>query len=419
MVLQINGTNVVNTDRSITLGTATPGAPVTGMMRYNSTLPEFQVYDGAAWVPFKKVVGGSAATLYAWGTNSSGQLGDNSTVSKSSPVAVAGAITDWVSAETGTGLRANGTIWAWGVNSGGQIGDNTVVSKSSPVAVIGGIVNWVSASTSGFTLAIRSDGTMWGWGANGFGMIGDGTAAARSSPVSTVGGFTDWIQASAGNIHSLGVRANGTMWAWGSGGYGRLGANSVATRSSPVSVVGGFLDWIQASAGDHSLGVRANGTLWSWGRNNYGKLGDNNGVVGSRSSPVSVVGGFTDWVSASAAISHSLGIRANGTLWAWGSNSNGKLGDNVNGGVLSRSSPVSVIGGFTDWVSVTSSMNVLSGHSVGLRANGTLWAWGSNNYGKLGDGTTTVRSSPVAVVGGFTDWVSVSADGDHTVAIRA
>ena len=112
MTLRINGTTVINTDRSITLGTATPGAPVTGMMRYNSTLPEFQVYDGAAWVPFKKVVGGSSAALYAWGSSGAGLLGDNSTVEKSSPVSVVGGFADWIDVKAGYaafGIRANGT----------------------------------------------------------------------------------------------------------------------------------------------------------------------------------------------------------------------------------------------------------------------------------------------------------------------
>jgi alpha-tubulin suppressor-like RCC1 family protein len=123
-----------------------------------------------------------------------------------------------------------------------------------------------------------------------------------------VGGFSDWISASAGGVHSLGVRANGSLWSWGSNSNGRLGDDTITTQSSPVSVVGGFSDWISASAGNaHSLGVRANGTVWAWGSNANGRLGDD--TITSRSSPVSVVGGFSDWISASAGRYHSLGIR--------------------------------------------------------------------------------------------------------------
>jgi hypothetical protein len=137
--------------------------------------------------------------------------------------------------------------------------------------------------------AIVETGTIsaYAWGFNGNGRLGDNTLVNRSSPVSVVGGFTDWISASAGRFHSVAVRANGTVWAWGYNGFGRLGDDSLVDRSSPVSVVGGFTDWISASAGgSHSVAVRANGTVWAWGFNGNGRLGD--GTTISRSSPVSV-----------------------------------------------------------------------------------------------------------------------------------
>jgi len=146
----------------------------------------------------------------------------------------------------------------------------------------------------------------WAWGLSYRGRLGDNSAIDRSSPVSVVGGFTDWCQLSAGGAHSLGVRSNGTAWAWGYNS-GRLGDNTTISRSSPVSVVGGFTDWYQVSAGDaHSLGVRTNGTAWSWGNNSQGRLGDDSTI--SRSSPVSVVGGFTDWYQVSTGSYHTLGI---------------------------------------------------------------------------------------------------------------
>jgi alpha-tubulin suppressor-like RCC1 family protein len=131
----------------------------------------------------------------------------------------------------------------------------------------------------------------YAWGSNLNGQLGDGTTISSRSPVSVVGGFSDWISASAGNSHSVAVRANGTVWAWGYNYSGQLGDGTTINRNSPVSVVGGFTDWISASAGgSQSLGVRANGTVWAWGFNGNGRLGD--GTTISRSSPVSVVGGF-------------------------------------------------------------------------------------------------------------------------------
>jgi hypothetical protein len=352
--------------------------------------------------------------LYAWGLNISGRLGDDSITSRRSPVSVVGGFSDWISASAGDahslGVRANGSLWAWGLNYG-ILGDNTITNRSSPVSVVGGFTDWISASAGGaHSLGVRANGSLWAWGSNISGRLGDDSITSRSSPVSVVGGFSDWISASAGGFHSLGVRANGSLWAWGLNSNGVLGDNTITNRSSPVSVVGGFTDWISASAGyTHSLGVRANGSLWAWGINLNGRLGDD--TTTSRRSPVSVVGGFSDWVSASAGGSHSLGVRANGSLWAWGNNLDGRLGDNT---ITARSSPVSVVGGFSDWISASAGYT----HSLGVRANGTVWAWGSNGNGRLGDNTVTDRSSPVSVVGGFSDWISASAGSSHSLGIR-
>jgi alpha-tubulin suppressor-like RCC1 family protein len=359
--------------------------------------------------------------LWTWGTNTNGQLGDATTVSKSSPVSVVGDYVDWVQVEAlsshTVALRANGTAWAWGLNDTGQLGDGTTVSKSSPVSVVGGFSDWTQLS-GGFkhSLGLRGNGTLWAWGYNFAGELGDGTTVDKSSPVSVVGGFTNWTQVSSGQRHIVALRANGTAWGWGDNSFGRIGDGTTANSSSPVSVVGGFTNWIQVSGGGvHSLGVQANGTAWAWGGNSAGSLGD--GTTTNTSSPVSVVGGFTDWTQVSAGSNHSLGLKSNGIAYAWGSGQDGKLGDDT---VVAKSSPVLVVGGFTDWVQLDGGQS----HSLGLRANGTAWAWGINTAGELGDNTaTTNTSSPVSVVGGFTDWVQISAatsvgTSTHSAGIR-
>jgi alpha-tubulin suppressor-like RCC1 family protein len=352
--------------------------------------------------------------VFSWGCNVDGQLGDNSIVSRSSPVQVLGDFTDWCQVSAGVvhsiGTRQNGTAWAWGSNTNGRLGDNTAVSKSSPVSVVGDFTDWCQVSAGCHSVGLRTNGTAWAWGRNGTGAVGDNSIVAKSSPVQVVGDFTDWCQVSAGSDHSLGVRQSGTAWSWGCNGSGRLGDNTTVNRSSPVSIVGDFTDWCQVSAGNlHSLAVRQTGTAWAWGCNSIGQLGDN--TVVSRLSPVQVVGGFTDWCQVSAGQTHTLGVRTNGTAWAWGAAGQGKVGDNT---AVNKSSPVSVVGGFTDWCQVSASIR----HSLGARQNGTAWAWGCNTNGQLGDDTITNKSSPVSVIGGFTDWRQVSAGAAHSLAIR-
>ena len=371
----------------------------------------YYLRGGSVWTSIMDV----SHNVWAWGHNVAGELGDNTSASKRSPVSVVGGFTDWIQVSAGVqqhsvGVRANGTAWAWGQGVYGKLGDGTAINKSSPVLVAGGFTDWIQVSAGGsHTVGIRSNGTAWAWGRNNYSQLGDNTTVNKSSPVSVVGGFTDWIQVSAGSTHTTGLRSNGTAWAWGRNFAGSLGDGTGTTRSSPVSVVGGFRDWIQVSAGaNHTTAVRANGTAWAWGLGANGRLGD--GTAVSKSSPVSVVGGFTDWVQVSTSNNHTIGIRANGTAWAWGSGPLGQLGDNT---TVDKSSPVSVVGGFIDWVQVDAG----GFHSAGLRANGTAWAWGYGGSGRLGDNTVVDKSSPVSVVGGFIDWVQVDA-GSHTMAIR-
>jgi alpha-tubulin suppressor-like RCC1 family protein len=385
----------------------------TGRLVFVSSVNDYYFSNGQAW---STDVNSSAETqLWAWGFNNVGQLGDNTTTSKRSPVSVIGGFTDWCQISAGcahtAAVRTNGTLWAWGCNNSGRLGDNTTTNRSSPVPVVSGFIDWCQVSAGCHTAAVRTNGTLWAWGFNNVGQLGDNTITSKLSPVSVIGGFTDWCQVSVGSEHTAALRTNGTLWAWGCGFRGRLGDDMIDNRSSPVSVIGGFTDWCQLSAGHaHTAAVRTNGTLWAWGYNGTGQLGDGTTVI-ARSSPVSVVGGFTDWCQVSAGRNFTAAVRTNGTLWAWGYNGRGQLGD---GASTYRISPVSVIGGFTDWCQVSAGY----AHTAALRTNGTLWAWGYNGRGQLGDNTITSTSSPVSVVGGFTNWSQVTAGACHTAAVR-
>jgi alpha-tubulin suppressor-like RCC1 family protein len=361
----------------------------------------------------------------SWGLGRNGRLGDNTLEDKSSPVSVIGGFPDWVQVDAAwnhtLGLRANGTLYAWGSGRFGQLGDGITITgdKQSPVSVIGGFTDWVQVSAGRYySLGLRSNGTIWAWGSGTDGQLGTNTAVNRSSPATVVGGLTDWIQVSAGRVHAVGIRANGTLWSWGNNsgalGLGRLGDISTVNKSSPVLVAGGFTNWIQASAGyRHSLGLRATGQLYAWGGAGGGVLGDNTTV--NKSSPVLVSGGFSDWTQISTKEDSNFAIRSTGILYSWGSNLRGQLGQST-GIAVDVSSPTSVVGGFTDWVQASIGLN----HGLGIRATGQLYSWGSNASGELGQNivTTTSRSSPVLVAGGWTDWVQTSAGAYHSLGLR-
>ena len=377
-------------------------------------IPAQSLFGQIAWRPLYDM---EYSAVWGFGDGALGRLGDNTTVNKSSSVSVVGGFTDWVKVSAGgshtAAIRQNGTLWAWGGNSDGRLGTNSVTNISSPVQVCGGFTDWCQVSAGNdHTAAVRTNGTLWTWGCNTCGKLGDITTVNKSSPVSVAGGFTDWCQVSDGPLHTAAVRTNGTLWTWGLGTTGRLGTNSTVNRSSPTCISGTFTDWCQVSAGcAHTAAVRQNGTLWTWGCATNGILGTNSTV--SRSSPVSVVGDFTDWCQVSVGFANSAAIRQNGTLWSWGANSLGQVGDNT---TVAKSSPVSVVGGFTDWCQLE--VGIGCAHTLAIRTNGTIWGWGSGANGRLGNNSIANRSSPVSAVGNISDWCQVTTGGAHTMAIR-
>lgn len=343
--------------------------------------------------------------LYAWGRNIEGQLGLGDTVSRSSPTQV-GSLTDWTVVSQRGAIRMNGTLWLWGNNASGQVGDNTRINSSSPVQ-IGALTNWSDLSTVNSSLsgAIKTDGTLWLWGNNSFGQLGDGTVVYRSSPVQ-IGALTNWAKVSA-SIVSAAIKTDGTLWTWGFNGWGSLGTGDKVYRSSPVQV-GALTNWYSVSSAPNVAAVKTDGTLWGWGLNSSdGGVGDNTRV--NKSSPVQV-GALTNWKIAVAGSQNTLALKTDGTLWSWGYNGQGQLGQND---IVSRSSPVQ-IGSLTDWASVTRGSG--SQAFSAIKADGTLWAWGLNSNGQLGDGTTISRSSPVQV-GSLTTWSQTASFGTAIISI--
>jgi alpha-tubulin suppressor-like RCC1 family protein len=387
-----------------------------GIMYYVTNENVYYFSDGTYWrKDFSSSLGTVSTIMYAWGSGGSGKLGDNTVAAKSSPVTVVGGITNWSQISNSNyhtlGLTSAGILYAWGSNSGGRLGDNTTSSRSSPVTPVGGINTWRQiAAGGGHSFGITSDGILYAWGLGSYGRLGDNTTSSRLSPVTVVGGITNWTQVTAGDRHALGLRSTGVLYAWGYGYAGRLGNNASADRSSPVTVVGGITSWSQISTGEgHNLGFTSGGIAYAWGGNGNGQLGDN--TITARSSPVTVVGGITTWSQLSGGRFHSMGLTSAGVAYAWGYNAQGRLGDNT---VAAKSSPVTVVGGITNWSRLTAGR----AHSFGRTSAGILYAWGENTDGQLGDGTTSSRSSPVTAVGGITSWSQLSTgQGNMSAAL--
>jgi hypothetical protein len=310
-------------------------------------------------------------------------------------------------------LPIMGELYTWGT-MGPLLGSNTSGARSSPMTVAGGGTNWCSVSIQNvnpfLAMGLKADGTLWTWGFNSNGQLGTGNTTGRSSPGTTVSGGTDWKNISAGSTHALAVKCDGTLWSWGDNTCGKLGDGTLTARSSPGTTAGGGTNWRSVSAGgSHSAGIKTDGTLWTWGNNFRGKLGD--GTTTNRSSPGTTAGGGTNWCSVCLGGDNSVAIKTDGTLWTWGCNGYGRLGD---GTTTNRSSPGTTAGGGTNWCNASTSNT----HTAAVKTDGTIWTWGYNASGQLGDGTTTSRLSPGTVAGGGTNWCQVSTAFAHTVAIK-
>lgn len=354
-------------------------------------------------------------SLYSWGGNGIGQLGVNDLVSRSTPAQV-GSLTNWSTISCGYNpvvIKTDGTMWTWGNDSYGQLGQGTLnVNKSSPIQ-IGTDNNWsqISAGNSS-VLALKSNGTLWAWGRNFFGNLGLGDIDPRSVPTQ-VGTDTNWSQIVNTGTSTFAIKNNGTLWSWGNNTSGQLGQNDINNRSSPVQV-GSLTNWkslyttgVYNSA--HVAVATTSNDIYIWGANGAGQLGL--GDVISRSSPVLLP---TQWATLSTGAASTVFIKSDGTMWSCGNDTNGQLGLGTNG--TNRSSPVQ-IGTANNWkYPVAAPQN--SAAAGALRTDGTLWMWGYNASGQLGQGVVTNRLSPVQT-GTASNWATFAIALSSTHGIQS
>lgn len=368
-----------------------------------TTATDWANFSASAFVDYAIKLNG---TLWKW----------SHTAAAASGIAQVGTATNWskVASSHGTSIeehalliRTNGTLWAIGKNQFGQLGDGTVIEKTLPVQ-IGTATDWSFVCAGLYSsFALKSNSSLWVWGMNQHTQFGNYKNKNVFQPVLSP---SSWKSASTPissfGGHTLAIASNGTLWSWGQNNDGQLGNGTTYTHKVLPVQIGTSTDWKQVTNGNFaSLALRQNGTLWAWGRNTYGVLGTGTGT--SNILTPYQVGTDTTWKQVSAGNEHVLAIKENGTLWAWGRNNQGQLGI---GTTVDQVTPVQVGTGST-WIWVSAGLQF----STALKSDGTLWTWGDNSYGQLG--RVGVTNTP-GIVNSTNNWKTIVAGGYHILGIK-
>jgi alpha-tubulin suppressor-like RCC1 family protein len=355
-------------------------------------------------------------TVFIWGDNGFGQQCDGTNDPRLLPGQIDG-LENVITVVAGGGhvatLLADRTVLGWGRNEYGQAGNGAFEHTNKPAKIAGLEDVALLVGGGGHTLALAPDGTVWGWGHNGRGDLGDGTSENRPYPVK-VKGLTNVATLAWGGGHGVALDNDGVVWTWGHNIVGQCGDGTSVSRLEPVRPA--IEDAVEiGGGGGHTMVKKADGSLWAWGRNDRGQVGD--GTFETRFEPVRVVGlDDVDIAYFGAGYFHSVLLTTDGTVYTWGNNDSGQLGD---GGTENSAVPAKVEGltgvkaivgggGRNEWGP--------GGHCLALLEDNTVVAWGLNDAGQLGDGTTENRAHPVEVKG-LTDVVALAAGGGYSLAL--
>ncbi|WP_412476623.1 T9SS type A sorting domain-containing protein [Flavobacterium sp. TBRC 19031] len=303
-------------------------------------------------------------------------------------------------------ISQDGTLWAWGENSLGQLGDGTIVDKTTPVQ-ISTDNTWMFVSVSDrHSMAIKANRTLWAWGNDNYQALGNGTSNDSNVPVQ-IGTATNWKEVSAGERGTVAIKTDGTLWVWGTNVSGYLGNGAATSFVSNVPIqLGTATDWLTISGnGRHCLAVKTNGTLWVWGLNDYGQLGTGNTT--NVMTPVQI-GTATDWKFVDASSSVSFALKTNNTLHGWGYTS----------GMTFEYLTPQQVGIDTDWKTFSIKKRAQSQFILLTKTNGTLWGWGSDNSQQLGNGTSAGNYTSPTQISIETNWSDAVAGYFSGLAIK-
>ena len=349
----------------------------------------------------------TAGGVSCWGLNANGQLGDGTTTSTQTPVAVAGLTGGAVIAIAAggfhtcallrTGTANTGAVQCWGQNLYGQLGNGSSANSAAPVAVSGLAGGPIAIAASGYnTCALLNTGAVQCWGANSYGQLGNGSSTDSSTPVTVTGLSGGVIAIATGLGHSCALTTAGAMQCWGRNQAGQLGDGSTSNSSVPVSVANLAGPVAQIATGaNHTCAVTSAGAVQCWGANNNGQLG--NGATTDSPTPVTPNGLSSGMAAVAAGTGHSCAMTNAGAVQCWGANSLRQLGD---GTTTASSAPVATAV-FATSTPNTSALAIAAGsnHSCALTRGGGVQCWGSNSSGQLGINSTLATAIPPAVVG--------------------
>jgi alpha-tubulin suppressor-like RCC1 family protein len=340
---------------------------------------------------------------YCWGRNTTGQLGDGTTIQRVRPTRVAGGL-QFILVSAGAsyscGITTDNRAYCWGQNTAGQLGDGTTANHLTPVAVSGGRRFRQVRSGQFHTCAVNMYDLAFCWGLNGNGQLGDGTRTARLSPVRVRGGLTFRRVFPAG-FHTCGATLDSRGYCWGRNEDGQLGDGTTIQKSQPVPVAGGqrFKQLVTGAAGEGThwsmvtCGLNTSDRAYCWGDNRSGQIG--NGVSGFGLhvlTPTAVAGGG-QWSEVSTSGVHTCGVLAtNKMAYCWGGDGNWQLGDG-DASSQDRTSPNQVFGGIQFRAITTGTF-----HTCAITTTDRVYCWGNNSEGQLGiGGTSWMRPAPLAV----------------------